>query len=81
MQWSKDNGYTSSNQKLIIECLPHFEKLALSQFKVYIEVETMTHCYVFDNFQKSIFIRYATVKEGFFYFTDVKDPYWFAKVE
>ena len=39
MQWSKDNGYTSSNQKLIIECLPHFEKLVLSQFKVYIEVE------------------------------------------
>ena len=46
MQWSKDNGYTSSNPKLIIECLPHFEKLALSQLKVYIEVETMTHCYV-----------------------------------
>ena len=39
MQWRKYNGYTSSNQKLIIECLPHFEKLALSQFKVYIEVE------------------------------------------
>ena len=56
MQWSKDNGYTSSNQKLIIECLPHFEKLALSQFKVYIEVETMTHCYVCDNCQNSIFI-------------------------
>ena len=30
MQWSKDNVYTSSNQKLIIECLPNFEKLALS---------------------------------------------------
>ena len=30
-------------QKKIIECLPHFEKMALSQFKVYIEVETMTH--------------------------------------
>ena len=45
-QWSKDNGYTSSDQKLILECLPHFEKLALSRFKVYIEVETMTHCYV-----------------------------------
>ena len=30
MQWSSDN---------IIECLPHFEKMALSQFKVYIEVE------------------------------------------
>ena len=51
MQWSKDNGYTSSNQKLIIECLPQFEKLALSQFKVYIEVETMTRCYVCNNFQ------------------------------
>ena len=39
MQWSSDNSYTSSNQKLIIECLPHFEKLALSLFKVYIAVE------------------------------------------
>ena len=66
MQWSKDNGYTSSNQKLIIECLPHFDKLALSQFKVYIEVETMTHCYVCDNCQMSIFIQSANVKEGFF---------------
>ena len=55
MQWIKDNGYISSNQKLIIECLPHFEKLALSQFKLYIEVETMTRCYVCDNCQKSIF--------------------------
>ena len=66
MQWSKDNGYTSSNQKLIIECLPHFDKLALLPFKVYIEVETMTRCYVCDNFQKSIFIRSTKVKEGFF---------------
>ena len=39
MQWSKDNGYTSSNQKVIIEFLPRFQKLALSQFKVYLEVE------------------------------------------
>ena len=62
MQWRKENGYTSSNQKLIIECLPNFEKLALSQFKVYIEVETMTHCYVCDNCQKSIFIRSDNVK-------------------
>ena len=30
MQWSSDNS---------IECLPQFEKMALSQFKVYIEVE------------------------------------------
>ena len=49
MKCIKENIYTSSNQELIIECLPHFEKLDLSQFKVYIEVETMTHCYVHDN--------------------------------
>ena len=30
MQWISGNS---------IECLPHFEKMALSQFKVYIEVE------------------------------------------
>ena len=30
IQWSSDNS---------IECLPHFEKIALSQFKVYIEAE------------------------------------------
>ena len=64
MQWSKDNSYTSSNQKLTIECLPHLEKLDLSQFKVYIEFETMTRCYVCDDCQKSIFIRYAKFKEG-----------------
>ena len=66
MQWSSDKSYTSSDQKLIIECLPHFEKLALSQFKLYIEVETMTHRYVCDNCQMSIFIQSANVKEGFF---------------
>ena len=30
IQWSSDNS---------IECLPHFEKITLSQFQVYIEVE------------------------------------------
>ena len=30
IQWSSDNS---------IECLSHFEKMALSQFKVYIEAE------------------------------------------
>ena len=30
LQWSSDNR---------IECLPHFEKMALSQFKVYIKAE------------------------------------------
>ena len=68
MQWSTDNGYILSNQKLIIECLPHFKKLALSQFKVYIEVETLTHCYVCNNGQISIFIQSTNVKEGFFVF-------------
>ena len=59
MQWSSDNS---------IECLPHFEKMALSQFKVYIEVEKMTQCYVCDNCKMSIFIQYYNVKEGFFVF-------------
>ena len=30
IQWSSDN---------IIECLSHFDKMALSQFKVYVEAE------------------------------------------
>ena len=68
MQWIKGNGYTSSDQKLIIECLPHFEKLALSQFKVYIEVEKMTQCYVCHNCKISIFIQSSNVKEGVFVF-------------
>ena len=80
IQWISDNSYISSGKIIIIECLSNFEKLTLSQFKVYIEVETMTHFYVFDNCQMSIFIQSANVKEGFFFFTDFKDPYWFAKV-
>ena len=56
MQWSKDNGSTSSFQKLIIPCLPCFEKLSLSQFKLYIETETMTQCFVLCNFQKTTII-------------------------
>ena len=72
MRWSSDN---------IIECLPHYEKMALLLFKVYIEVEKKTQCYVCDNCKMSIFVPSSIVKEGFWYFTDVKDPYWFAKVE
>ena len=34
MQWSKDGGSTSSFLKFIIPHLPHFEKLALSQFNL-----------------------------------------------
>ena len=39
MQWSKYDGSTSSFQKLIIPRLPRFEKLALSQFQLYIEAK------------------------------------------
>ena len=56
MQWSSDNS---------IECLPHFDKMALS-LKVYIEVEKMTQCYVCDNCKMSIFIQPYNVKEGVF---------------
>ena len=59
MKWNSDNS---------IECLPNFEKLALSQFKVYFEVEKMTHCYVCDNCQMIIFIQSANVREGIFVF-------------
>ena len=41
----------------------------------------MTLCYVCDNCQMSIFIQSSNVKDFLFYFTDDKDPYWFAKVE
>ena len=52
MQCSKYDGSTSSLQTLIIPRLPHFEKLTLSQFKVYIETETMTNCFVCCNLPK-----------------------------
>ena len=40
--------------------------MVLSQFKVYIEVEKMTQCYVCDNCNMSIFIQYYNYKEGGF---------------
>ena len=46
MKWSKDDGYTSYFRTLIIPRLPHFEKLDLSQLKLYIVSETMNHCFV-----------------------------------
>ena len=57
MQWGKDDGYTSSFQTMIIPRLPRFEKLALSQFKVYNETETISHCFVCCNCQNDILIR------------------------
>ena len=44
----------------------HFDNMALSQFKVYIEFETMNQCYMCDNCKMSIFIQSSNVKEGFF---------------
>ena len=46
MQWSKDDGYTSSYRTLIIPHLPRFEKLALSQFQLYIEAKINTQCFM-----------------------------------
>ena len=42
MKWRKDEGSTSSFQTLIIPRLPRFEKLAFSQFQLYIEDQAMT---------------------------------------
>ena len=67
MQWSKDDGSNSSFRKLIIPRLTHFEKLALSQFKVYIETETRTHCFVCCNCQKTILTWSSEGKERIFY--------------
>ena len=66
MQWSKDDGSTSSFRKLTIPRLPPFEKLALSQFKLCIETKRMTQCFVRCNCQKTILIWYADDKEDIF---------------
>ena len=68
MQWIKDNGYTSSFKKLIIARLPCFEKLDFSQFKLYIDTETTTQCFVYCNYQKTILIRSAEGIEKVFVF-------------
>ena len=80
MKWSKDDGSTSSSQTFTITRLPCFEKLALSPFQLYIKTQTTTQCFVCCNCKKNILIRSA---EGnfYFYFTHVKDPYWFMEVE
>ena len=56
MQWSKDNGSTSSYQTLIIPRLPSFGKMALSQFQLYIEAQTTTQCFVWRNCKNTILI-------------------------
>ena len=44
IQWSKDDGSTSSYQTFIIPRMPRFETLDFSQFRLYIEDQTMTQC-------------------------------------
>ena len=59
MQWRKDDGSTSSFQQLIITR----EKIALSQFKLYIENQTTIQCLVCCSCQKTTFIQSAKYKE------------------
>ena len=49
-----------------MKCLPHFEKMALSQFKVYIKSEKTTQCIVCNNCNTSTFSPSSNVKEGVF---------------
>ena len=66
MQWRKDDGSSSSYQTLIIPCLPRFEKLALSKFKLNIEAQTMNQYFVCRNCKNIILIQYAEGKERVF---------------
>ena len=66
MKWSKYDGSTSSSQTLIILCLPRFEKLALFQFQLYIEAETMTQYFGCRNRKKNIVIQSDAGKQKVF---------------
>ena len=68
LKYNKDDCSASSYQKMIILCLPSFEKLTLSQLELYIETQTMTQCFVFRNCKNTILIRSAEGKEEFFVF-------------
>ena len=52
-QWSTYNS---------MKCLPHIEKMELSQFKVYIKAGKTTQCFLCDNCNMSIFIQSSNVK-------------------
>ena len=60
--------YIQCSSDNIVECLPHFEKMALSQFKVYTEAGKTTQRILCNNCNMSIFIPYSNVKEGDFVF-------------
>ena len=62
IQWRKYAGSTSSSQTLIMMSLPRFEKLALSQFQLYIESQTMTQYFVCRTCKKNISIQAAAIK-------------------
>ena len=67
IHWSKDNSYTSLYQTFIIPRLPRFEKMALSQFQLYIETEKMAQYFVCLNYQNTILVRAVEGREkGFF---------------
>ena len=70
-QWSSDNS---------IKCLPNFEKMAFSQFKVYIEAEKRLNVLCATTVTWIFSFHLLLLKKGFLYFTDVKDPYWSAQV-
>ena len=71
MKWSSDNS---------IECLPHFWKMALSQFKVYIEAEKCLNVLCATTVIGVFSFHVLMLKKGFLYLTDFKDPYWSAQV-
>ena len=62
MQWSKDDGSTSPYQTLITNCLPCFEKLNIFTNPDIYWTETMSQCFVCNNFQKTVLIRSTEVK-------------------
>ena len=69
MKLSKDNGSTSSSWTLIIQRLPGFDKLALSQFQLYIVNQTTTQCFCCRNFKKTILVWSDEGKDFFVFYT------------
>ena len=81
IQRSKEDNSTTSTQTFIIPRLPHFEKLGLLQFHLYIEAQTLNQFFVCRNCKNNIIIRAADGKALFSYFTHFEDPYGFAEVD
>ena len=82
MQRIKDDGSNLYSQTLIIPRIPFFEKLALSQFQLFIEAQKMSQFFVCLDCKNTILVRLTEGKEKLYiYFTHVKDIYWFKEVE